>query len=81
MAIGNSLSAEICRSPRNEIHSTHARTNCPHYNAFSKQTKLKTHFYNLFWHGSYESQIFCPQLVDYNEVGSQDAALHTRLIS
>ncbi len=30
-----SLSTEICRSLRNEIRSTHPRTNCHHYNAFS----------------------------------------------
>ncbi len=31
---GTSLSAEICRSPRNEIRSTHPRTDCHHYNPF-----------------------------------------------
>ncbi len=32
---GHSLSVKICRGPRNEICSTHPRTNCHHYNAFS----------------------------------------------
>ncbi len=31
-----SLSAEICRSPRNEIGSTHPRTNCHHTTQFLK---------------------------------------------
>ncbi len=31
----SSLRPEICRGPRNKIRSTHLRTNCHHYHAFS----------------------------------------------